>query len=231
MFSTLISDSIVFFRNHFAAIAAIILPIIIPFEIFAAVYQHFIVSDATTLADQLILMIIGLMIYPVYAAGLVFYIVSVLRRDPIDNNTAWRMAWAIWGRYLMMTVLVGSAVMFGLFLLIVPGIFLAARLAFSEFELLLKGEGPVDAIGKSWQLTGEHMWFLAGGFILITVALYSPYVLLEYLFSPGSLVYWATSSVLSVLVSLFGALYTIFALRIYDLVNPQAPSGSDQNVN
>ena len=53
MFSTLISDSLVFFRNHFTAIAAIILPIVIPFEIFAAIYQHFIVSDGVTLADQL----------------------------------------------------------------------------------------------------------------------------------------------------------------------------------
>lgn len=224
MFSTLLSDSYIFFRKHLSAIAAIILPIVIPFEIFAAVYQHLIITGEVTLTDQLILMFVGLMIYPVYAGGLVFYIASVLRREAIDNNTAWRMAWANWGRYLMVTVLVGSAVMFGLSLLIVPGIFLAARFAFSEFELLLGGQGPVDAIGKSWNLTREHMWFLAGGFVLITLALYAPYVLLEYLLSPESPLYWVISSVLSVVVSLFGALYTIFAFRIYDLVTPQTPS-------
>lgn len=224
MFSTLLSDSYVFFRNHFTAIAAIILPIVIPFEIFAVIYQHFIVSDAAAITDQLILMIIGLMIYPVYAGGLVFYIVSVLKRDPIDNNTAWRMAWANWGRYLMVTVLVGTAVMFGFFLLIVPGIFLAARFAFSEFELLLSGNDPFNAISKSWNLTREHMWLLMGGFILITMALYAPYVLLEMLVAPESPMYWVVSSVLSVVVSLFGAFYTIFAFRIYDLVKPQEPS-------
>lgn len=224
MLSTLISDSFVFFRNHFSAIAAIILPIIIPFEIFAALYQHVIASDGYALADQLILMILGLMIYPVYAGGLVFFIVSVLKRDPIDNNTAWRMAWANWSRYLLLTVMVTIAVMFGLSLLIVPGIILGARLAFSEFELLLGGNDPVTAISKSWHLTRDYMWYLAGGFILFTVALYTPYILLEYISSPDSPLYWATSSVLNVLVALFGALYAIFAFRIYDLVKPQTPS-------
>ncbi|MFC4258848.1 hypothetical protein ACFOZ5_07370 [Marinobacter lacisalsi] len=223
MFSTLLSDSFIFFRNHFSAIAAIILPIIIPFEIFSALYQHLIASDGYALADQLILMIIGLMIYPIYAGGLVFFIVSVLRREPIDNNTAWRMAWANWSRYLLVTVMITVAVMFGLSLLIVPGIILGARLAFSEFEVLLGGNDPVTAISKSWQLTREYMWYLAGGFILFTVALYAPYILLEYISSPDSPLYWATSSVLNVLVALFGALYTVFAFRIYDLVKPQTP--------
>lgn len=224
MFSTLLSDSFIFFRNHFSAIAAIILPIIIPFELFAVLYQHVIASDGFALADQLILLVLGLMIYPVYAGGLVFFMVSVLKREPIDNNTAWRLAWANWSRYLLVTVMVGVAVMLGLSLLIVPGIILGARFAFSEFELLLGGKGPLNAISSSWQLTREYMWYLAGGFILFTVALYTPYILLEYISSPDSPLYWTTSSVLNVLVALFGALYAIFAFRIYDLVKPQTPS-------
>lgn len=224
MLSTLLSDSFIFFRHHFSAIAAIILPIIIPFEVFAVLYQHVIASDGFALADQLILMVIGLMIYPVYAGGLVFFIVSVLRRDPIDKNTAWRMAWANWSRYLMVTVMVGVAVMLGLSLLILPGIILAARFAFSEFELLLGGNDPFNAISNSWRLTREYMWYLAGGFILFTVALYAPYILLEFISGPESLGYWAASSVLNVLVAIFGALYTIFAFRVYDLVKPQTPS-------
>lgn len=229
MFSTLLSDSYVFFRSHFYAIAGIILPIVIPLEVFAAVYQHLIVGEGFTAVNQLVLMAVGLVIYPLYAAGLVFYIVSALRGEPIDRGTAWRLGWANWGRYLLVTILVGSSIMFGLFLLVVPGIFLAARFAFSEFELLLRANDPINAIGRSWQLTREHMWLLAGGFVLITVALYTPVVLLESLLSPQGALYWVLSSVLNVLVSLFAAFYTIFAFRIYDLVKPQTGQRSADN--
>ncbi|SFR42099.1 Uncharacterised protein family (UPF0259) [Marinobacter daqiaonensis] len=223
MFRTLISDSVIFFRQHFYPIAAIILPIIIPFELFATFYQHFFIGDELAMSDQLILMIVALLIYPVYAGGLVFYIASVLRRESIDNRTAWRLAMANWSRYLFVTVLVGAAVMFGLFLLIVPGIILAARYAFAEFELLLDGYDPFNAIKQSWQLTREHMWHLAGGFVLITFVLYLPYALLEFMVSPDTLAYWFIGGILNALVSLFGALYTIFAFRIYDTVKPQQP--------
>ncbi len=228
MFWTLFSDSCIFFRKHFAMIAAIILPIIIPFELFAAAYQYLVMGDEFVLAEELFLLATGLAIYPVYAGGLVLFIASVLRREPIDVRTAWRLALANWGRYLLVTILVGTAVMFGFALLVLPGIFLAARLAFSELELLLGGYDPLSAIRQSWQLTREHMWLLAGGFVLITAVLYAPLFLVELLFEPASPAYWLAGSVLNVLVSLFGALYTIFAFRIYDLVKPQQPAEPDQ---
>ena len=50
-------------------------------------------------------------------------------------------------------ILTGLAVVFGLILLVVPGIFIACRLFASVPVMLTEGRGPRDAMSRSWDLT------------------------------------------------------------------------------
>jgi|SRR5579871_475316 len=66
-------------------------------------------------------------------------------------------------------VLTGILVGIGFVLLIVPGIFLATRLAFATFFIVDEGAGPIEAIQRSWDMTRGHFWqlFLFGIVVVI----------------------------------------------------------------
>lgn len=49
-------------------------------------------------------------------------------------------------------VIVGILVLFGLVLLVIPGIFLAVSLAFAQVFVAVEDEGPLQAISSSWAL-------------------------------------------------------------------------------
>jgi hypothetical protein len=63
------------------------------------------------------------------------------------------------------------AVFFGLLLLILPGIYIGARLALFPAFIMLEGKGIIDSLKLSWEKTDEHGGILFGLtllFVLIT---------------------------------------------------------------
>ena len=64
------------------------------------------------------------------------------------------------------------AVFFGLLLLILPGIYIGARLALFPAFIMLEGKGVIDSLKLSWEKTDEHGGILFGLtllFVLLTV--------------------------------------------------------------
>lgn len=55
-------------------------------------------------------------------------------------------------------LLVVAIVIFGLFLVIVPGIVFGVRLSFVPYLVMDKGLDPVQAVEKSWNMTRGHGW-------------------------------------------------------------------------
>ena len=104
----------------------------------------------------------------------------------------------------------------GFILLIVPGIILIIRYAFSEFDLLLNKNKPLNALKNSWSETKEYMWVIFGGYVIITFALVVPYYLIAAIFEGSSISYWVLYTLLNIAYSVLAVLYTIFAFRIYE---------------
>jgi uncharacterized membrane protein len=59
---------------------------------------------------------------------------------------------------LLVSVLVGLAIIGGLILFIIPGIWIAVRLAVSIEALVVEGRRGTEAMGRSWGLVGGHWW-------------------------------------------------------------------------
>ena len=73
----------------------------------------------------------------------------------------------LFGAYILSII----AVAFGLLLLILPGIYVGARLALFPSFIMLEGKGVIDSLKLSWEKTDEHGGTLFGLtllFILIT---------------------------------------------------------------
>jgi len=222
-------DSWSFFNNHAISISIIILPIVVPIYIFTALYDYFLLSEEFVLYEHLIPLVINLIAYPVYAAGVVFYIASVVSGGSIDAKTSWKLGIKYWLPYVIMSLLVGIAVMGGFILLIIPGIILAARYAFSQFDLLLNQSKPLEAIRNSWEATRDYMWVIFSGYVVITLVLYVPYFLITSLFEESSVLYMLIDTTSDIIYSVLGALYTIFAFRIYESARLQYNQSLNQN--
>ena len=72
-------------------------------------------------------------------------------------------------KYLGGAILSGLIILGGLILLIVPGIYFAVKLQFVTYLIIDQGLGPIDAIKKSWEITGGNFWnlFLFGLVIVL----------------------------------------------------------------
>lgn len=210
-------DSWAFFKNHIVAISAIVLPIVVPIEIFTALYQYFATSEEFVLSEQIFPISLWLLSYPVYAVGIVFYMASIVSGEMCDTRTLWRLGLKFWMPYIVLTTIIMISVLFGFILLIVPGILLVVRYAFSEFDLLLNQSKPLDAMKNSFASTKEYMWAILGGYVVITIVLYTPLHLISSLFDESSISYFVFDAVTSVAYSVLEILYTIFAFRIYVL--------------
>lgn len=74
----------------------------------------------------------------------------------------------IWA-YVGMSILSGIAMVFGLLLVIVPGIVLWARWSAATGFLVGEGQGVTDALSSSWEATRGHSWaiFFAGLVVVV----------------------------------------------------------------
>ena len=74
----------------------------------------------------------------------------------------------IWA-YIGLSIVTGIAIMFGLVLLIVPGVILLVRWSAAPGYLIGRGTGVGEAMSKSWDATRGHSWpiFFAGLVLLV----------------------------------------------------------------
>lgn len=190
----------------------------VPQEIATVIYSNLYLTDDSHFLLYVPPILLELALYPIYTAGLIFYIASVITDKKIDVKTSLLLGIKNWGQLLTLIIILDLLVTVGLLLLIVPGIYLAVRYFFSEIELLLNNQRPIKAMEQSWALSKAHFSTIFRGLIVITAILLTPYIFLylaigEYL-KESHLVGSAVDLVYGVL----GSLYTIFAFRMYQVV-------------
>ena len=211
-----LTDSWSFFKNHTIALSFIILPIVAPITICNAFYQYFFIGEEFIFSEQYIPMAIDFIAYPIYMIAVIFYISSRISGDKHDTTSLWKLGIKYWQPYIILSIFVSLLVLCGFALLIVPGIILLVRYAFSEFELLLNDKKPLDAMKNSWDATKQYQWVILGGYTLITLALYTPYFMISSLVEEFSISYWVLTTVFDLIISVFSVLYTIFSFRVYE---------------
>jgi len=156
-------DSWNFFKNNLVAISVIVLPIIIPLEIGTAIYIHNFTSDGYSI---IIPILIGLLLYPVYIVGTIFYISSVISGEPIDRNVAWKFGVKYWLPYMSLTLLlvIASMIIFTASVLIAVGIsILFGLVTLSRLMMSMSIGAPLSEMGS---LSGIDPLFTIVGLLI-----------------------------------------------------------------
>jgi uncharacterized membrane protein len=110
----------------------------------------------------------------VLSLGLTRAFLNVVDGDKSDVNTLFQHRDAKLILHYVIGSIIGTIVIFvGLILLIIPGIYIIARLQFFTL-VLLEQEEPnfMDALKESWDMTANHVWDLVGiGIVSIIIIL------------------------------------------------------------
>jgi hypothetical protein len=123
--------------------------------------------------------LLSVLALPFLTVALATAAASCYMGNPITPGQAWRRTmrrfWAVLGLGLLRVLIIGV----GLFLFVVPGIFLYIRLLVAPVALVVEGAGPVSALERSWRLTRGHWWRTCGVEVLKGVVAWFGYALVE----------------------------------------------------
>src|SRR5512140_317761 len=101
---------------------------------------------------------------PVVQYGGKMIFVQAVRKIKPDFELLISGFWTNYLYIILANLLVFALIVLGLFALIIPGIIIACRLAFTAFIVMDKKLDPIEAVELSWKLTRGHGWtiFLMG---------------------------------------------------------------------
>lgn len=170
----ILSDGYLFFRDHFQQIAALCLPFI-----FGATLLNFVLASSYHESPMSLFgpLMVNLMAYPLYTAALVHLMARRIRQEQPKNGDLLIAAVGCYAPFLVLKIMLMLIIGLGLTLLIIPGIYLAVRLAYAEFHVVLFNHPPFEAIRRSLRDTRSHFFLL---WILLVVT-YIPITLMSIL--------------------------------------------------
>ena len=110
-------------------------------------------------------------IHPLYTAILIQFLHARTRGAPVDRAKVVSEAFALWPMMVLLVVMKFVLFMIGLLLFILPGIWIAVRMAFAEFYLVEKREQPVESMRSSFTATEKPFWTIVVVFLVPQVLL------------------------------------------------------------
>ena len=149
---TIIQDSLYFFRRNFASILTLCLPLVI----LEALTKQLLGSSAPDSSASWQLLI-GLLFYPLYTGALILFLDAKTRGEEPSKRNQLAATLRMWPTFAVLTALSTLLIMAGLSLFIVPGVWVMIKLVFSEYLLVLRGLGPLDAMRESFKMTRGHI--------------------------------------------------------------------------
>lgn len=149
---TIIQDSLYFFRRNFASILTLCLPLVI----LEALTKQ-LLGSATSDGSASWQLLIGLLFYPLYTGALILFLDAKSRGEEPAKRDLLAATLRMWPTFAVLTALSTLLIMAGLSLFIVPGIWVMIKLVFSEYLLVLRGLGPLEAMRESFKMSKGHV--------------------------------------------------------------------------
>ena len=132
-----------------------------------------------------ILGVLGLIASISFIGGLIVAFDSKISNYELDSMSAlfsgFKKFFPLFGGYILSAI----AVFFGLLLLILPGIYVGARLALFPSFMMIENKGVFDSLKSSWEATDEHGGTLFGLTLLFLVVMLIPSSIFTSILNPG----------------------------------------------
>jgi hypothetical protein len=150
----ILRDAWFFFSHNLAAIARLCLPLLLV----EAIAQALLAAQLGEGANPAYGILLGVLFYPLYAAQLILFLDARSNGREPSGNELFAAALRLWPGFALLTGLSTLAILLGLSLLVLPGIWIMVKLAFAELLLVLREQPPLRALQGSFELTGGRFW-------------------------------------------------------------------------
>lgn len=123
------------------------------------------------------------MAYAVFIAGPIgmstsWVFLKAVRRDKIEIKDMFSVFERNYWNAVLAGLIKGIIIVFGFFMLIVPGIIFACRLAFVQYLIIEEKMEALDALKASWAMTKGHGWKIFGMALLAFPIIIAGFILL-----------------------------------------------------
>nr|WP_321356726.1 hypothetical protein [uncultured Draconibacterium sp.] len=108
----------------------------------------------------------GVLFMPIIKYGEKMLFLNAMRDDEVDLKVLFEGFKKQYLNIVLANLIVIALTMIGFFMLIIPGIIVACRLAFVPYLVMDKELDAMKAVEKSWQMTRGHGWTIFGMAIL-----------------------------------------------------------------
>jgi hypothetical protein len=168
----ILSTAFQLYRRHWQTLLAIAAVVVVPLTLLQYLFGDLVRTQGETTRNGLVVetatWAVGIAGLLAALAGILMYLVltgaitravaaEVADEDP-SVEQSYRFGFHRLGSVLLVSVLVGLAIIGGLILLVIPGIYIGVRLCVSIEALVVEGRRGTEAMGRSWGLVGGHWW-------------------------------------------------------------------------
>ncbi|HEU4898302.1 MAG TPA: glycerophosphoryl diester phosphodiesterase membrane domain-containing protein [Actinomycetota bacterium] len=168
----ILSTAFRLYQRHWRTLLAIAAAVVVPFTLLQYFFGDQVRTRGEEVANGVVIetasWAVGIAGLVAALAGVVMFLVltgaitravaaEVAGEDP-GVEQSYRFGFHRFWPVLLVSVLVGLAIIGGLILFIIPGIYIGVRLAVSIEALVVEGRRGTEAMGRSWQLVGGHWW-------------------------------------------------------------------------
>lgn len=151
-----LSDSYRFWSGNLSQITSLCLPFVFASALLGHVLERS--WEGNWIIGGYLPLFVDVLVYPVYGGALILYIASRTKGKSPGNVEVLTAAISIWFPLFVLTAIGTTLFLGGLLLLVLPGIWVLVRLAFSSFLLVLTNATPIEAIRQSVELTRNQFW-------------------------------------------------------------------------
>lgn len=172
-----ITEILFFFRGNFLALLLVVLP----FAVAAAVIAH-LLGEPVTLVDEKPVLhwesALGLtLLYPLALGAKVMAVHQLATDGRLHAGTLVAGVLRAWPALMVVSIVIGAAVGFGvMFLFVIPGAWLYARLGYAPLLVIVEGQRGGVALADAWRRSRAQqaelfLVTLAGGLLLVATML------------------------------------------------------------
>ncbi|WP_320827718.1 hypothetical protein [Reinekea sp.] len=227
MLLNLLKDSLNFYRRNVVFLAMIVLPFSISVGLFELVLNQSARPDDDMLANPLIPFMLSLMVYPISQSAVILAIAASVDGRYPSLPSLWRHGLRLWFPVAAVNFLYAAAILGGLFMLVIPGLYFMVRFMFAEYAVVLNKQHPLDAMRASWLLSKGCFKLLLSGFLIITALIYFPALMLTSVLNNLPIAPFFSEFLPSQLFNVLGTFYAVFVFRVFHQAQGEANTTPD----
>ncbi|MGB1238622.1 MAG: YciC family protein [Pseudomonadales bacterium] len=223
MMLSYLKQSWFFFRRNITTIAAIQLPFIITLNLlftqldFSAGQQN-----SQQLTDSLMMItLFNLAMMPIYWGATIIFMQSSVEGKAYTASQALLGSLKYWPKLFLIFTLTSFGIFAGLMAFVLPGIYIAIRLALADYYCIIKGQNAMSSLKQSWSETQEYFWLLLQGLCAIFLGSLALEFITLHLLSSVFNNSIAVQLPVNVAFDLFNSMLTIYAFRIFCLIEKE----------